>query len=42
MKPTQRLYDLGQNLWLGNIAPDRLSSGASVIRDEQPRPIQAF
>jgi transaldolase len=27
MKPTQRLHDLGQSLWLDNIKRDLLSSG---------------
>ena len=27
MKPTQRLHDMGQSLWLDNITRDLLSSG---------------
>jgi transaldolase len=27
MKPTQRLHDIGQSLWLDNIARDILGSG---------------
>ena len=28
MKPTRRLHDLGQSLWLGDSTRDLLSSGA--------------